>query len=214
VGRRCIGLDVHREFAQVAVWEDGLVRQVGQISLTDESLRIADSLGSEDEVAIEATWNTQAIVRLLEPHVARVVVSNPQKPRAIAETKVKTDRSTRRSSRICWRRTICRRVWVADQATQALRRQVSRRSAHRAPARQVEESGAGHRSPQPDPALPGRGSVRDQGPLLAVRAAAATRRVGGNVEALLRQLDFPAQELRIIDAASAASRSRALRSSG
>jgi transposase len=76
VGRRCIGLDVHREFAQVAVWEDGLVRQVGRIALTDEALRIcADSLGPEDEVAIEATCNTQAIVRLIEPHVARVVVS-------------------------------------------------------------------------------------------------------------------------------------------
>jgi hypothetical protein len=22
--RRCIGLDVHREFAQVAIWEDGV----------------------------------------------------------------------------------------------------------------------------------------------------------------------------------------------
>jgi hypothetical protein len=24
--RRCIGLDIHREFAEVAVWEDGTVR--------------------------------------------------------------------------------------------------------------------------------------------------------------------------------------------
>jgi hypothetical protein len=85
---------MHREFAQVAVWEDGVVRQVGQIALTDEALRIfADSLASEDEIALEATCNTQAIVRLLEPHVARVVVSNPQKTRAIAEAKVKTDKS-------------------------------------------------------------------------------------------------------------------------
>ncbi len=28
--RRCVGLDVHREFAQVAVWQDGLVRQEGR----------------------------------------------------------------------------------------------------------------------------------------------------------------------------------------
>jgi transposase len=94
MGRRCIGMDVHREFAQIAVWEDGLVRQAGQITLTDEGLRIfADSLGPEDEVAIEATCNTHAIVRLIEPHVARVIVSNPQKTRAIAEAKVKTDKS-------------------------------------------------------------------------------------------------------------------------
>ena len=76
MGRRCIGMDVHREFAQIAVWEDGLVRQAGQIALTDEGLRIfADSLGHEDEVAIEATCNTHAIVRLIERHVARVIVS-------------------------------------------------------------------------------------------------------------------------------------------
>ena len=52
-----------------------------------------DSLGPEDEVAIEATCNTHAIVRLIEPRVARVVVSNPMKTRAIAEAKVKTDKS-------------------------------------------------------------------------------------------------------------------------
>jgi transposase len=85
VGRRCIGLDVHREFAQIAVWEDGQVRQAGQIALTAEALHVfADSLGPEDEVAIEATCNTHAIVRLIEPRVARVVVSNPMKTRAIA----------------------------------------------------------------------------------------------------------------------------------
>ena len=46
--RRCIGLDVHREFAQVAVWEDGLVRQVGRVPATPEGLRLfADSLGRD-----------------------------------------------------------------------------------------------------------------------------------------------------------------------
>src|SRR3954452_3077294 len=93
VTRRCIGLDVHREFAQVAIWQDGLVRQAGRIQTTPEALRLfADSLVASDEVALEATGNTHAIVRLLEGRVARVVVSNPQKTRAIAEAKVKTDK--------------------------------------------------------------------------------------------------------------------------
>lgn len=93
MGRRCIGLDVHREFAQIAIWEDGLVRHAGQIALCDEKLRLfAEGLGPEDELAIEATCNTHAIVRLIEPHVKRVIVSNPQKTRAIAEAKVKTDK--------------------------------------------------------------------------------------------------------------------------
>ena len=35
---RRIGLDVHREFAQIAVWEDGVVRQAGQIATTPEAI--------------------------------------------------------------------------------------------------------------------------------------------------------------------------------
>src|SRR3954470_20437291 len=91
--RRCIGLDVHREFAEVAIWEDGVVRLAGQVKTTPEALRLfAESLCEYDEVAIEATCNTHAIARLLERHVGRVVVSNPMKTRAIAEAKVKTDK--------------------------------------------------------------------------------------------------------------------------
>ena len=54
--RRCVGLDVHREFAQVAIWEGGRVRQAGRVAATPEGLRLfADSLAPSDEVAIEAT---------------------------------------------------------------------------------------------------------------------------------------------------------------
>ncbi len=87
--RRCIGLDVHREFAQVAIWEDRIVRHAGRVQTTPEALRLfADSLAPTDEVALEATCNTYAIAALLERRVARVVISNPKKTRAIAEAKV------------------------------------------------------------------------------------------------------------------------------
>lgn len=77
--RRCIGLDVHREFAEVAIWQDGVVRSAGQVKTTPEALRLfAESLCEQDEVAIEATCNTHAIARLLERHVGRVVVTNPK----------------------------------------------------------------------------------------------------------------------------------------
>jgi hypothetical protein len=63
VGRRCIGLDVHREFAQVAIWENGAVHHAGQVEICGESLRVlADSPGPEDEVAIEATCSYRARV--------------------------------------------------------------------------------------------------------------------------------------------------------
>src|SRR3954466_7963435 len=91
-GRRCIGLDVHREFAQVAVWQAGTVTQAGRIATTAEELRaFAETLDPVDEVALEATGNTWAIATLLASRAARVVVSNPAKTRAIAEAKVKTD---------------------------------------------------------------------------------------------------------------------------
>ena len=97
--RRCIGLDVHREFAQVAVWQDGLVGQEGRIATTPAELRIfADSLGPADEVALEATGNTWAIATLLASRAGRVVVSNPAKTRAIAEARVKTDKVRRADS--------------------------------------------------------------------------------------------------------------------
>ena len=91
--RRCIGLDVHRDFAQVAIWRDGTVVQAGRFDATPEGVReFAAGLGPADEVALEATGNTWAMVTVLASRAARVVVANPAKTRAIAEAKVKTDK--------------------------------------------------------------------------------------------------------------------------
>ena len=126
---RCIGRDVHREFAQVAVWEDGQVRNAGQVAITGEALQVfVDSLGPEDEVAIEATCNRHAIVRLIEPRVGRVVVSNPMKTRAIAEAKVKTDKVDAAILAQLLAADYLPLVWVADEATHTPRRQVARRA--------------------------------------------------------------------------------------
>ena len=74
---RYIGMDVHREFAQLAVVEDGLLRDEGRIGVTPEALRAwAAELCADDQVALEATGNSEAIAMLLTPVVGRVVVSN------------------------------------------------------------------------------------------------------------------------------------------
>lgn len=105
---RYIGMDVHREFVQLAVVEDGIVRDEGKIGVTPEALRTwSAELRPDDEVALEATGNSDAIATLLTPLVSRVVVSNPSKTRAIAEAKVKT-RSMRGSWHSCWPRTSSR----------------------------------------------------------------------------------------------------------
>ena len=173
--RRCIGLDVHREFAQVAIWEDGRVRSAGQIATTPEALRLfADSLAPTDEVALEATCNTHAIATLLEGRVARVVVSNPTED-ARDRRGEGQDRQgrRRRCSRSCWRPTTCRRCGCPTTTTHALRRQVARR-AHIVRQRtrlKNQVQAILHRNL--DPALPGRRPVRAQGPGVAGRAGAA-----------------------------------------
>jgi transposase len=199
VTRRCIGLDVHRDFAQVAIWQDGLVRQAGQIAMTAEALMIfADSLAPTDEVALEATGNTNAIVRALQGRVARIVVGNPQKTRAIAEAKVKTDKVDAEILAQLLAADYLPAVWVADEDTQARRRQVARR-AHIVRQRtrlKNQVQAVLHRNLIPRcPAadlfgIKGRTWLAEQ-PLPADERQA--------VSALLRQLDFHGQELALID---------------
>jgi transposase len=201
MGRRCIGLDVHREFAQVAIWENGQVRHAGQVTITGEALTVfADSLGPEDEVAVEATCNTHAIVRAIEPHVARVIVSNPVKTRAIAEAKVKTDKVDAAVLAELLAADYLPSVWVADEDTQALRRQVARRTqlVRQRTRLKNQVQAILHRNlvarcPFADLfGVSGRCWLADQ-PLPQDEHFA--------VQALIRQLDFHGQELRIIDAA-------------
>jgi len=198
--RRCIGLDVHREFAQVAIWEAGVVRQAGRIQTTPEALReFAENLCASDEVVLEATGNTYAIARLLERQVGRVVVSNPQKTRAIAEAKVKTDKVDAAVLAQLLAAGFLPSVWLPDEATFALRRQVTRR-AHIVRQRtrlKNQVQSILHRNLVPR--CPAADLFGRKG-----RAWLATQDLPRDeqqqVGALLRQLDFHGQELRIVDA--------------
>ena len=126
--RRCIGLDVHRDFAQVAVWQGGVLTQAGTFATTPEGVReFAGGLGPADEVALEVTGNTWAIAALLASKAGRVVVSNPAKTWRSPRRRSRPTRSPRRSWRSCWPPTSCRRC-MPDVATSALRRQVLRRA--------------------------------------------------------------------------------------
>jgi transposase len=190
---------VHREFAQVAIWQGGLVIQAGRFATTPEGVRgFADGLGPADEVALEATGNTWAIATLLASRAGRVVVSNPAKTRAIAEAKVKTDKVDAEILAQLLAADYLPAVWRPDPATAALRRQVLRR-AHLVRQRtrlKNQVHAILHRNLVPRcPAadLFGRKGRRwlAQQDLPPDELAAAT--------ALLRQLDFHAEELRLID---------------
>jgi phage-related protein len=84
---RFIGIDVGQRACEVAIAEDGKIRSAGRIATTREQLELfAQSLGPDDHVALEAGSSTLAITRILEPHVARVVIANTKKPDASAVT--------------------------------------------------------------------------------------------------------------------------------
>jgi transposase len=196
---RYIGMDVHREFAQLAVLENGLVRDEGRIGVTPEALREwAKDLRGDDQVALEATGNSDAIASLLTPLVGRVVVSNPSKTRAIAEAKVKTDKVDARILAQLLGADFLPPVSLPDERTRSLRRQVMRR-AHLVRQRtriknQVHAILARNLAPTPPVTdLFGRTGRH----WLSRQELPADERA--TVQALLRQLDFHGSELTIVD---------------
>ena len=196
---RYIGMDVHREFAQLAVVEDGLVRDDGRIAVTTAALRRwAGDLRADDQVALEATGNSDAIANLLTPIVGRVVVSNPSKTRAIAEAKVKTDKVDARILAQLLAADFLPPLWLPDDRTRALRRQVTRR-AHLVRQRtriknQVHAILARNLAPTPPVSdLFGKRGRH----WLSMQPLPADER--SSVHALLRQLDFHGADLAVVD---------------
>jgi transposase len=124
---RAIGLDIHRNFAEVV---DGSVRHLGRVDLVrDRLIAFAKRLGPEAEVVIEATGNTLAVVKLMAPHVKRVVIANPLQVRIIADAKVKTDRIDAVVLAKLHAAGFLPEVWQPDERTEQLRRAVARRAA-------------------------------------------------------------------------------------
>jgi transposase len=125
---RFIGLDVHRDFCEVAISEGGKARSAGRIAARPEQLELfAQSLGADDRVVLEATGNALAVVRVVQPYVSEVVLAHPKKLRAICEAKVKTDKADARTLAELLAADLIPRVWVGDEQTRLLRRLVSRR---------------------------------------------------------------------------------------
>ena len=69
------------------------MRLAGRVETTPAGLALfAQSLAADDQVALEATGNALAIARVVEPHVARVVLANPKAVKGATQT-AKTDKS-------------------------------------------------------------------------------------------------------------------------
>ena len=125
---RSVGLDVHLDFCEVAIVEDGEVRSAGRVETKPERLELfAGSLCPDDRVALEVTGNAWEIARILEPHVAQVLVVSPSDT-TIRQARAKTDRLDARTLARLLAAGSLDGVWMPDEATWVMRRRLSRRS--------------------------------------------------------------------------------------
>jgi transposase len=124
---RFIGLDVHKDFCEVAVAEGASCWSGPRVRSTPQDLEIfGQSLSRDDHVVLEATGGALAIARILERHAGRVVIANPMAVRAIASAKAKTDRLDARTLARLLQAGFLPAVWMGDERTRLLRRLVSR----------------------------------------------------------------------------------------
>jgi transposase len=179
---RSIALDVHRDFCEVAIKEGGEVRSRGRIKTSPKELELfAKSLARDDQVALEATGAAERIAAILEPHVARVLIANTRKVRAIAESKAKTDRVDARTLCELLDAGFLPAVWRPDERTRSLRALLGRRE--RMVRSRTRAKNAVH-------AALGR-NLKRRPPMSDVFGVAGRRWLAG--------LQLPAHELRIVE---------------
>ena len=127
---RVIGLDIHRSFAEAAALLEGQLTRLGRVDMRRDRLEefARATLTHDDHVVVEATGNAAAVAGVLGPHVGRVVIANPKQVRLIAHARIKTDAIDAAVLAKLYASGFLPEVWVPDGPTQALRRQVTRRT--------------------------------------------------------------------------------------
>src|SRR5579875_900474 len=126
---RNIGLDVHRDFCEVAAVTAGKVQHWPRVSARPEPLReFAEQLRPDDRVALEATGNALAIARIIRPHVKEVLIVNTNQLQAIADSKHKTDRHDARTLAQLLAAGMLEHSWLPDDLTRQARRRTGRRA--------------------------------------------------------------------------------------
>lgn len=138
---RSIGLDIHRDFAEVAIAESGEARSPGCIEMSPEALELfAQSLGRTDQVALEVSGNASEVARIIRPHVAKLVVVSPADT-GIRAARAKTDRLDARALAKLLAAGSLASVWVPDDHTRAMRRAST----------QAQAAGRAHQGQERDP---------------------------------------------------------------
>ena len=125
---RSVGLDVHRDFCEVAILDEQGGRRSGRVPSTPQDLQLfAESLVRDDRVALEVTGNAWEIARILEAHVARVIVVSPSDT-GIRQARAKTDRLDALALARLLAAGSLDAVWTPDEPVRVMRRRLARRS--------------------------------------------------------------------------------------
>jgi transposase len=123
--KRYIGLDVHKDEVEYCILDAAGKKIDGGRILCEQSVLTqfaTKTLSPKDHVALEATANTWSVVDIIEPYVAKIVVGNAMKTKAIAEAKVKTDKIDAMILAQLLRCDFLPTVWIPDAKTRVLRR--------------------------------------------------------------------------------------------
>src|SRR5579859_7302238 len=195
---RAIGLDVHREFCEVAICEDGEVRSGGRVPATPDGITaLAESLVASDRVALEVTGSCWEVARILEPHVNRVVVVSPDDT-GITSARAKTDKLDARTlASLLWKGEL-EAVWMPDERCRILRRRLARREQlMRARTRSKNEIHATlQRRLQPKPPCSDLFGVKGREWLSTLELPPEERE---SVDAAMRHVEFLDQEIAAVE---------------
>ena len=193
-------LDVHRDFCEVAICEDGEVRSAGRVKTTPEELELfAQSLGARRPGG--ARGDGQRLGGRADPRAARRPGGGrqPGRHRDRARRARRPTGSTPARWRGCWPRASSRRSGCPTSATRALRRRLARR------AQLVRVADAGkERDPRGADAQPaGAPPVRDLFGVKGRRSGLAGLELPveerETVDGCLRQIDFLDAEIAAVE---------------
>ena len=126
---RVIGMDIHRTFAEAVMIDGDKLIRLGRVTMSRDHLSaFAGRLTQEDHIVIEATGNAQAVAEAIAPFVGRVAIANLKQVHLIAKARIKTDVIDATVLARLYASGFLPEVWVPDQQTMSLRRQVTRRN--------------------------------------------------------------------------------------
>ena len=197
---RAVGLDVHRDFCEVAIAEEGTAA-VGGPDRRRGRRRWSCSRRAwprSDRVALEVTGNAWEIARIIEPHVARVIVVSPSDT-GIRQARAKTDRLDARTLAKLLAAGELDGVWMPDERTRVMRRRLARRAQLVRGAHAREERDPRGADPPPEGPPAGHRPVRQSRAARWLADSQLPIEERETVDAGLRQIDFLDAEIAAVD---------------